>query len=216
MRTTLLAAFAVIVSLGLARGDEAADRAKRIEEYIQKGLAAHRADQPQEAINQLQQALLLLQKSIEKNLAAFLPKPAEGWMAEDPEVQSGMWGAGEQSFQFTTATRSYAREEDGRSVEIVLTNSPQMVEMQGQLIKAFANPQMAAMLGADPDRKVEMFKDEGWEGMLTVEKDGDAQILAVTGDILITIQVDAPDGDLAREFWKAVDRKALAAIAKTE
>jgi hypothetical protein len=52
--------------------------------------------------------------------------------------------------------------------------------------------------------------------MLTVEKEGDAQLMAVSGDILITIQVDAPDADLVREFWKAVDREALAALAKAK
>lgn len=216
MRTTLLAVLTLVLALGLALGDEEAERARKIEDHIQKGLAAHRANLPQEAINQLQQAVLLLQKSVEKNLAAFLPKPGEGWTADDPEVQSGMWGAGEQGFQFTTATRHYEREEDGRSVEIVLTNSPQMVGMQKQLITAFQNPQMAAALGADPDRKVEMLKEDDWEGMLTVEKDGEAQIIAVTGDILVTINVDAPDGDMARKFWASVDRKALAAIAKAK
>jgi len=217
MRTTVLATLAVVFSFGLAfalgEEEEAAARAKRIEECIQKGLAAHRANQPQEAIAQLQQAVLLLQKSVEKNLAAFLPKPREGWTADDPEVQSGVWGSGEQSFQITTATRNYSREEDGRSVEIVLTNSPQMVDAQKQLITTFANPQMAAMLGADPDRKLETFKEDGWDGMLTVEKDGEAQITAVTGNVLLTIRVDAPDEDLVREFWKALDRKALASVA---
>jgi hypothetical protein len=214
MRKTILCLAVVAIAVGLVFAQEAAEIDKQIEGHIQAGWASYKAGRPQDAIQHLQQAIGLIQKQSQKDLTTFLPKPGKGWKADEPDVDSGNWGSGGQSFQFNVITQTYTREADGREVEVVLTNSPQMVMGQKQAAEVFKNPQMRAMLQKDPNQKYELIEEGKWFGLLHVEKGESARIIAFIGKLMVTISTDADDEKLVREFWASLDRAGLEAASK--
>jgi len=203
----------LVALLGLARaGDPAADKAKVLA-LLDKGKAAVQADRAQDAIACLQQAIQILQASAQQGLVAFLPKPAKGWTADEPSVQSGSWGSGEQVMQWTLVQRGYRQEEGEKSYDIQLTNSPEMVSGQRQMYETLKNPQMLQMMQAGGEVKITLIDEPDWSGMITVPKDGESTLMAITGDVML--QITSDDLALVKAAWDAIDRKGLAAAAAT-
>jgi len=212
MRNMTLCVLLVALA-GLARaGDPAADKAKVLE-LLDKSKAAVQADRAQEAIACLQQAIQILQANAQQGLVAFLPAPPKDWTADEPSVQSGSWGSGEQVMQWTLVQRSYRQEEGDATYDVQLTNSPEMVAGQRQMYEALKSPQVLQMMQAGGDVKITMIDEPGWAGMMTVPKDGETTLMAITGDVLLQITSDDPA--LVKAAWDAIDRKGLAAAAAT-
>ena len=181
--------------------------------HIDKARAELVAGDGQEAIEYLQKAIAAIQKSMEGGFVAFLPKPGEGWTAKEPTSSSGNWGSGANAVQFTTVERSYIRDADKLKMHVQITNAPQIVQAQGQALAMLKNPQMRAMLTQDPNRKVEFLDEDGWVGMWSVEKGSGVELIAVQGSVLVTMRIRAEELALAKQFWTALDRKGLGAIA---
>jgi len=201
----------LVALLGLARaGDPAADKAKVLA-LLDKGKAAVQADRAQEAIACLQQAIQVLQANAQQGLVAFLPAPPKDWTADEPSVQSGSWGSGEQVMQWTLVQRSYQQEKGDATYDIQLTNSPEMVAGQRQMYETLKNPQMLQMMQAGGETKITLIDEPGWSGMITVPKDGESTLIAITGDVML--QITSDDLALVKAAWEAIDRKGLAAAA---
>jgi len=194
-------------------GDDAAVLAA-----IDKGRAAFVAGKHQEAVDLLQKAIGLIQEKALAGLASFLPgrDPAQWEMGEVDSV-SGSWGAGKNAFQWTQVTRTYDRKgsEDGLSVTVMISNSPQLVEAQRGMIEMLKNPAMRAMMTQGQEgQKIDLVEEGDWVGMLTTEAEGDASLQMFHKKITVQITVSPNDADVAKEFWKAIDRTKLAEAAK--
>jgi len=198
------------LAIGQAQ-EEQEPKARGVEALIQEGLTAYRAGQHQVAIQRLQKAIGIIQKSAEKGLASFLPEPAEGWKADPPKSQSGNWGAGESAMQWTQASRRYKRESDGLKVEVTISDSPQIIQGQLQALKLYENPQMIQMMNQDPNREVELLDVDGLKGWKTKEKGKRAQTMAICKSVMVMIEVRGDDEKVREAFWSGVDRKGLAA-----
>ena len=199
-----------VLAIGQAQ-EEQEPKAQGVEALIQEGLAAYKAGQHQVAIQRLQKAIGIIQKSAEKGLASFLPEPAEGWKADPAKSQSGNWGAGEGAIQWTQVSRRYKRESDGLKVEVTISDSPQIIQGQLQALKLYENPQMLQMMNQDPDRKVTLVDADGWKGWNTLEKGKRAQTMAICKSVMVMIEVRGDDEKVREAFWSGVDRKGLAA-----
>jgi len=167
----------------------------------------------QKAIELLQQAIARIQESSVRGLATFLPRAPEGWTREEPETASGTWGAGGQSFQWSNVTCRYTRESDGATANITLTNQPQLLQGQQAMAKMLENPMMAQAMNQDPRKKIELLKEEGWTAWRVVEAAGDAQIVALSGSVMLMIDLSPGDAALLDSFWKGTERKGLAKAA---
>lgn len=217
MRKTLLLV-SLPLFLGLARaGDPPADDAQVLA-AIDKGREAVKAGKPQEAIEQLQKAIGLIQEKAMKGLASFLPSRDETkWEMGEVESQSGNWGSGEQAFQWSQVTRRYTKKgaDDGPEVTVMISNSPQLVEGQRAAFEMFKDPAMRAVMAqAQQDgQKVEFVEDGDWLGMITTQKD-QCTVMAAHKKILVQVEVSTGDDKLAKEFWGAIDRKGLAEATK--
>lgn len=178
---------------------------------IQQAQDAYKQGHIQQAIDAMQKAIALLQESQREGLAAFFPKPPDGW--EAGKVQSNSFSAGgnqqEKNFSYTTLTRTYKHKGDDLSVEITLANSPQMINTYKGMMDTFKNPQTLAMMNQNPDTKIALIDQEGWSGWSTLNKGGDAEIIALNGAYLLTLKVSKDDKATLDSFWKAIDLKAL-------
>jgi flagellin-specific chaperone FliS len=178
---------------------------------MQQAQEAYKQGQVQQAIDALQKAIALLQESQRQGLAAFFPKVPDGWEAD--KVQSNSFSAGgnqeQNSFSYTTLTRTYKHKGDDLSVEITLANSPQMINTYKGMMDTFKNPQTLAMMNQNPDTKLALIDQEGWNGWSTLNKGSDAQFVALNGAYLLTLKVSKDDQTTLDSFWKAIDLKGL-------
>jgi hypothetical protein len=210
MRVKLtLFALPLLLVFALA-GDPPADEA--VVAAIDKGREAFKAGRDQEAIEQLQKAIGLIQAKAMKGLEAFLPtRDAEKWEAGEIDSQSGNWGSGETAFTWSQVQRRYTKKgvEDGPEVTVMITSWPQMIEGQRAMMQMYKDPAMRAMIGQDPNGpKMELIEKDGWVGMITTQND-DCSIVTLHEKIMVQVQVNKAETDIAKEFWDAMDRKGL-------
>jgi hypothetical protein len=209
-----VAALGLLLLTGVAlAGDEAPDA--DVLTAIDKGRAAFQAGNAQEAIAELTKAVGLIQAKATQGLVRFLPsRDAAQWELGEPDVQSGSWGSGGSSFQWSQAQRTYTKKgDDGLTVSVMISNSPQLIEAQRGMLTMLKDPAMRKMLEAQPGQKVDVLDDGGWVGMITTQQD-DCTLLAMHTKILVEVRVSRGDEKIAKEFWGAIDRKGLASAVK--
>jgi hypothetical protein len=211
MKQALAVAIGLMAALAIGHAQEEKDPKVQVEALIQGGLEAYRAGRHQEAIQKLQKAIGVIQRSAEKGLTSFLPAPPEGWKAEAPKSSSGAWGSGESAVQWTQVSRRYKRESDGLRVEVTFSDSPQIIQGHLAALKAYENPQMLQMLNQDPNRKIELLDEDGWKGWKQTEKGQRVQTLAIYRSVMVMIEVSGDDAKVSDTFWSGVDRKGIAA-----
>jgi hypothetical protein len=203
--------------LGAARaGEPPSDQA--VLAAIDQGRQAFTAGNSQEAIARLQKAITLIQERSAGGLAGFLPKrDAAAWDMGEIDTQSGQWGAGAAQWQWSQAQRRYTQKgaDDGPQVEVLLSNSPQLVEAQRGMLEALRSPAMREVLKqqAGDGQKMDFIDEDGWLGMLTFETES-CTLMALHSRVMVQISVNRGADKLAREFWAAIDRAGLAAAAK--
>ena len=211
----------VLVSLPLllalvVAGDPPPEGEAAILESIDKGRDAFKAGKHQDAIESLQKAIGLIQAIASKGLAAFLPtRDAEQWETGEVETQNGNWGSGESSFQWTQVSRRYTKkgEDDGPEVNVMISNSPQLIEAQRGMVQMLKDPAMRAMMAQSQEGKLYFIEEGGWLGMITTQKDDcSAQIFHTK--VMVQIEVTNGDDKLAKEFWAAIDKDGLAGASK--
>jgi hypothetical protein len=88
-----------------------------------------------------------------------------------------------------------------------------MIDTYKGMMDAFKNPQTLAMMNQNPDTQIALIDREGWNGWSTLNKGGDAQIIALNGAYLLTLKVSKDDKATLDSFWKAIDLKTLNAQA---
>ena len=213
MRTKLtLLALPLLFALALA-GDPTPEEA--ILSAIDKGREAFRGGKDQEAIESLQKAIGLIQKKGMKNLATFLPaRDEKTWDMGEVDTQTGNWGSGEQSFQWSQVSRRYTKkgDESGADVNVMISNSPQLIEAQRGMVQMLKDPAMRAMM-QQGEQRIEFIEEGGWLGMITTEGEGCNAMIFHT-KIMVQIQVSQGNADLAKDFWKVIDKDGLAAAQK--
>jgi len=213
MRLTLtLVALPLLLAAVLA-GDPAED----VLAAIDKGREAFNAGKDQEAIEQLQKAIGLIQAKALKGLEAFLPTRDEReWEMGEIDSQSGNWGSGETAFVWSQVQRRYTKKgsDDGPEVTVMITSWPQMIEGQRAMVQMYKDPAMRALLAQDPNApKMEFIEKDGWVAMVT-KQEQDCNVVAFHEKIMVQVQVNKPDDAIAKEFWGAMDAKGLGEATK--
>ncbi|MEN8150100.1 MAG: hypothetical protein ABFS86_09765 [Planctomycetota bacterium] len=204
----------IVVFAFLAGAATAGDPKAEALKLIDQGKAALEADKAQEAIESLQKAIGIIQKTMATGFAAFLPELGAEWEAAKPETSSGSWGTGENSFQWTQLQQRYTRKSDKLSVSVTMTSWPQLVTAWRTAMEQFKNPMMREMMSKDPDQKTEFIDTDGWVGMLQTMKGKSSKCTAVHGKVAVVIEFREDDMALLKKIWDGVDRKGMAAAVK--
>ncbi|MBI5851487.1 MAG: hypothetical protein HZB39_10765 [Planctomycetes bacterium] len=172
---------------GTERADAPLDENAEIEKLIVDALAAWRAHDEAKATELLQKAAAKLQARAARNLGTFLPTKAAGWTFQEPDINSGTWGAGETAMQWSNAEVSATKDgDDEKRARIQITNSPQLY--QGMQAMVGAQAQMKAILrqqGVDIDVQTK----SGFQ-VLTMVEDGNANAWILGKRIAVMINVD--------------------------
>jgi hypothetical protein len=211
----VLVALPVLLSLAVAGDPPAPANEAEIVEHIDKGREALKAGNSREAIDHLQKAISLIQKTTLANLATFLPTRDERqWEMGEIEKTGGNWASEDGvNYQWTQVTRNYRKKgsDDAPEVNVTISNSPQIVQGHRQMLEAFKDPAMRALLAqGQPGQKQEFIDKDGWIGTITFRKeDASADVVAVHEKVIVTIHVEKDDGTLAKSFWDAIDLAKL-------
>lgn len=189
----------------------AAEKQATFDDLIAKATKAQKDGKIQDAINALQEAVALLQKSQEKGIASFFPKAPDGWKAGEVKSDSSTAGSGGEAFSVSASSCEYTGK-DNSNVKISLFTSPQMVEGQKAAVAALKDPQTLAAMNAGPDTKISMIDKDGWVGLRSIEKNSSAaSIVAFAGQTMLEIRVNKADEKTLELFFSAINLKGLAA-----
>ncbi len=211
-RGVLALSLGALVLLPAARAEDeeaAPDHAAQILSAIDKGREAYRAGKAQESIRQLQTAIKLIQQTAVRGLASFLPDLGEGWTADEPNTTSGSWNANGTDTQWTQVTRSYHHEERGLTLDVTITNWPQMIQGVRAMVQMFKNPQMRAAFEGDKKKKHELVEGDGWTGMLITEGNRRTSFQTFNEEVMVTMEVGTGDAAFLRGVWQRMDRRGL-------
>lgn len=180
---------------------------------IQSALDAYKTGQIQQAIDELQKAIAILQQSQREGLARYFPDAPSGW--EAGKLDSNSFSAGgndaDKSFSYTTLSRPYTNKSNQTRVTLTLANSPQLIETYSAMLQNFQNVQMLAAINQDTNSHTELVDQDGWKGWSTVTKGQDAKLISFNGSYSLTVEVDKDDKADMEIFWKAIDLKGLSA-----
>ncbi len=183
-----------------------------VEDLVNQALEAYRSGKKQQAAELLQKAASLIQKEGEQGLASFVPEAPEGWEREDIDSQSGTWGSGGQSFQWTQVSTRYKKGEC--EVRLTISSSPQLLQAQKAMVDALQNEQYRKMMNSDPDRKVDLFSRDGWSGMTQIEKGGDISRFAIGEKLMCQIEISSGDEATLEQFSGLIDWSGLGAAQR--
>ena len=206
---------AVVLIGGLLTACFAAAKPKakvdQVEALITKALAAYKAGKAATAIDDLQKAISLMQKSLQKGMAGFLPAAPKGWTAGKIDSTSMSMGTAKDAGAWRQVSRRYTRTSDKLRVTITITNSPQLIQATKAASKMYQSPQMIAMLNRDPNMKVELVSQHGWSGWIVISKGKSAQATALAKGCMLSVSASKDDEAALKAFWKAIDLKGLSA-----
>lgn len=183
-----------------------------VEDLINQAIEAYREGRKQEAADLLQKAAGLIQKEGERGFASFLPPAGDGWERGEVDSQSGTWGSGGQTYQWTQVSADYTKG-DAR-VEISISSSPQLIEAQKAMAEMVKDEGYRAAMMADGEQKIDLFTRDGWSGWTQVEKDGNATRWAISEKLMIQIEVSGGDEATLNRFSDQLDWAGLAASAR--
>lgn len=191
--------FILALGLTLAAAPVLADD---ITDAVQEGLDAYKANNLGKAASQWEYAAQLVRQNKAKKVTELLPKPLEGWKANDADSSSAgaaMFGGG-----INVSREYYVEDADGnqgdRSVTVELTmDSPLLQSMIGML----ANPQFAAMSGG------KITKINGVQAIQEGGGDENTKLsMVINNTVLVTVD-GQPEQDVMA-YAKAIDLKAIA------
>jgi len=191
---------------GNERADAPRDENAEIEKLIVDALAAWRARDEAKAAELLQKAAGRLQARAARNLGTFLPTKAAGWTFQEPDINSGTWGAGETAMQWSNAEVSAQKDgDDEKRARIQITNSPQLY--QGMQAMVGAQAQMKEML-RQQGMDIDVQQKSGFQ-VLTMVEESNANAWIIGKRIAVMISVDGGDRALLNAVVAWVDLAGL-------
>lgn len=202
--------------LCLAAAVFAAAAADPIEALIAKGLKAYKEGNSQDSIAALQEAILLMQKSKEKDLLACLPKAPAGWEAGKVDSGSTAVGTGEGGMTCTQLSQTFTRKADDARATVTITNSEQLMQAHKAMADAYKNPELVKMMNQDPNTKFKMITQDGWTGWSIIHKDQNAEAVTFSGGYMVNIQISKADEKALDAFWNGTDFKAIGKLKAAE
>ena len=177
---------------------------------IDAGRKSVAAGDYQKALEQFQQVVQKIQAQLSASIEKFFPDAPGGWEAGEIDSQSWSGSTAEGTNSMTNITRRYTRSSDKARCNINMTNWPQMVQTFRQSLDTYK--QMQQIMQNNPDMDLSFEERDGWTLMKIVQKDSkNVQINAVHDKLIISIELNRPEPDVADQFVRALD---LAGISK--
>ena len=190
----ILAVMAGVIMFSIsAWADDVTDSINEALEYYKDGAYT-------EAVGSLNYASQLIQQKKGEKLESFLPKPLDGWKAEDASSQAvgaAMMGGG------LSAERSYAKGNSTIDIRII-TDSP---IMQGMMMM-FSNPMLAA---SDGGKLQKIGRQKAIVQYDAANKSGDINVV-VANRFLVTIEGDDVKEAELKAYAKAIDYDKLSEL----
>lgn len=171
-----------------------------VTDYMDEAMKFYKEGKFTEAVESLNFAEQLIQQKKSAGLEGFLPKPLDGWTAEDATntaASSAMMGGG------ISAERSYNKGDSAVTVQIV-ADSPLL---QGVMMM-MGNPMIATSDGGKVER---LAGQKAVVKYTPADKAGEIKIV-VANRFLVTVEgSNVTDADL-KEYAKAIDYGKLATL----
>ncbi len=105
----------------------------------------------------LQQAMAKINKKITVSFESFLPEAPAGWRAEESKSESISFTATEENVRIAEAKRRYIHKSDEKQVDIVITNTPRLLEPYLEMAES-----MPVMKGLMEQQGITSRQEVGW------------------------------------------------------
>ena len=131
------------------------------------------------------------------------------------EIESQSWSGttGETSQHMTNLSCEYTRKKDEAECTLNITNWPHLIQGYRQTAQMYK--QMGDMLNADPNTKITMEEKDGWVILKIIDvSDGNVQIAAVHDQLMVNIEFDRNEPDVADNYLKNIDLAGLVSAAR--
>jgi hypothetical protein len=209
-----LLVLAVLVGLcaagvAMAGSTPSAASVKEVQDLSASAVKEFEAGNGAKAVDLLQKAITVVQKTMTGNLAACLPNPPDGWDA-DRIKEEAIAATGAGLSQWSRVSRKYTHRTDKVEVNVDLTNSPVFVQMQETVWKTYQNAELLKMLNQNPNSQISLVDRDGWKGYTTVEKNRSVQTTLFVAGGLLTLNVSKDDPAAATQFLGLIDLKRAA------
>lgn len=87
-----------------------------------------------------------------------------------------------------------------------------MIEGQRAMQQVFSNPQLLALMNADPNKKMSALAEGGFQGWKSIEKEGSAQAILLGQSLMVMVDSNSDDPATLDHHWRAIDLKKLSVL----
>ncbi len=200
-----LVLLSIVVFLGasfpLYAGDTVLD-------LIEEARNAYQEQNYQLAHDLLQKALGDIQEKISTSFKPFLPEAPPGWTGEEAESSSMSYTTSTGNVRVNEAERRYVSKSDKRSVDVTITNTPEILEPYLQMSKS-----MPMMKGMMEKKAIKVQQEGGWYIIIEKHSPQDYKLTAVHEEVAVVIE-EAESEKMANKFLEKIDLEGLAGAAK--
>ena len=190
---------AIIAGLAVSVAMSAPLQADDISDQIAAAGNSYENGDLRAAVQGLQFVVAGIQEKINLSLLELLPKPLEGWNADEPQATSAGMAA---MIAGTNLSRHYYRE-DGANVEISITADSPFLSMMTMML---SNPMM---MQTDPGTRI--YTHNGRRGMIKQERESKHWEISLMSNSNVLIQVSGTntDKETVEAYLKAIDIGAV-------
>lgn len=203
-----LAAVMCLASGPTSAGSPDPDTVKTVQDLTGNGAKEFSAGNSNKAVDLLQQAISLIQKSMTTSLVNFLPNPPAGWDAG--KVEEGAMATNVQgNIQGYHVSRKYTKKEDKTRVKVEINGSEIFVQGMKERWKS-TTPELLKILNRSPDVQTRIVERDTWKGFVTQRKGKRAEAALFVAGGLLTVEVTPDREEILDQFIGMIDLAGLA------
>jgi|GEM_PF-2605292 len=185
-------------------------------QLIQQGKNAYQQKNYARAHDLLQKAIGRIHDKIGASFAPFLPKAPTGWTGEEPDINSASYTTSSGNTRVTEAERRYIRNSDNEDIEVLITNTPEIIKPYQQITRILQNNTIMKSM-ADRMMKehgiIDTAKKGNWYVLVEKKAPKDYKIAALHDKVVVQID-DADSQKTAQKFMGLIDLNGVARTAQ--
>ena len=180
--------------------------ADSVVQLIEQGKKAYQQKKFKQAHDLLQQALGKINEKLSIAFEPYLPAAPAGWQGREPDTRTFSLSTTDGNVRVTEAEQEFVNDAGDRTVQVTITNTPEILKSYQQIAKAMQAPMLQEMMNQRGIVKTENRK--GW--YLVIEQDNSTFKLTAVHENVVLVISGADSEQTSRKFLNNIDLAELA------
>ncbi|MDZ7721509.1 MAG: hypothetical protein U5R06_01470 [candidate division KSB1 bacterium] len=176
-------------------------------DLIEQGKNAYQQKDFKQAHDLLQQALGKINEKLSASFKPFLPEAPAGWTGEEADSRSMSFSAPDGNVRVTEAKQRFVNDAGTQTVQVTITNTPEILKPYQQMAQAMQAPMMKEMM--DQQGVVKTENRAGWY-IIVEETSSDTFKLTAVHEKVVVVISGADSEETSRKFLRNIDLRKLA------